>query len=461
MLAAFHLDKVFSRHTASRVYWIGYSGGLDSTVLLHLCAGLRKSGQDRCFKAIHVHHGLHPLADAWAVHCETTCRALGIELRIHRVDARPAPGRSPEETARKVRYRAFQAQIDPGDTVLLAQHQDDQAETLLLQLFRGAGLAGLAAMPAHAPLVPGYVLRPLLDVPRAALRDYAETQGLDWVEDSSNLDPAFERNFLRNTILPELRTHWPGLARTLSRTARHCAEAAELLDSNALERLKTTRRLMADALGARVLMALAPGEQKLLLRAWLKDNAYRMPSAAVLDRILKECLGASAGRNPVVRWPEGEVRRYREQLYLLPPLPRFSPVAPLPWPEAAERLELPDGNGELRLEPVPGQGIPLIRWQTATRTVRYRQGGEKIRLPGRTGSHELRKLFQEAGIPPWIRERVPLIYLDDQLAAVGGYWLAADAVTETRAMPGLLPQWHPPAELSLPPDHAWPPVTAP
>lgn len=450
MLAANHIEAVLSRYPASRVYWIAYSGGLDSTVLLHLCAGLRKPAHDRHFKAIHVHHGLQPLADAWVAHCETACRALGIELHIHRVNARPAPGQSPEEAARKARHQAFQNQIEPGDTVLLAQHQDDQAETLLLQLFRGAGLAGLAAMPVHAPLVPGYVLRPLLDVPRSTLRAFAETQGLDWVEDSSNLDPAFERNFLRNTILPELRTHWPGLARALSRTARHCAEAVALLDSKAGELLKDARRPADNALNTGVLNELVPGEQKLLLRAWLKDSDYRMPSAAVLDRILEHCLEAGTDRNPIARWTEGEVRRYREHLYLLPPLPRFLATTEVSWPEDEERLKLPGGNGELIMETATDGGIPLIRWQTSIRTIRYRQGGEKIRLPGRDGTHELRKLFQEAGIPPWIRERVPLIYLDDHLAAVGGFWLAAEVVTQAGQMPGLLPRWIPPAELVFP-----------
>jgi len=450
VLAAIHIEEVLSRYPSSRVYWIAYSGGLDSTVLLHLCAGLKIPGVDRLFKAIHVHHGLHPLADTWVAHCEDECRTLGIELHIHHVDAQAAPGQSPEEAARKARYRAIQHQIEPGDTVLLAQHQDDQAETLLLQLFRGAGLAGLAAMPVHALLVPGYVLRPLLYVSRSTLREFAKTQGLNWVEDSSNLDPGFQRNFLRNTILPELQTHWPGLARALSRTARHCAEAVELLDSSAAKLLKDARRPADNALNTNVLSNLVPGEQKLLIRAWLKDSEYRMSSAAVLDRILEHCLGADPDRNPIVRWTEGEVRRYREHLFLLPPLPRFLATTEVSWPKEEERLVLPGGNGELITETVPDGGIPLIRWQASIRTIRYRQGGEKIRLPGRAGTHQLRKLFQEAGIPPWIRERIPLIYLDDQLAAVGGYWLAADIVTPAGQMPGLLPRWCPPAYMLAP-----------
>lgn len=444
MLTPSHVETVLSRHPASKVYWIAYSGGLDSTVLLHLCAALRNTGPAPLFKALHVHHGLHPQANEWVDHCAVECLTVGIELHTYRVDARPTPGQSPEEAARKARYRAIQHQIGPGDTVLLAQHQDDQAETLLLQLFRGAGLAGLAAMPEHAPLAPGYALRPLLDIPRAALRDYAARHGLVWIEDPSNQDPAFDRNFLRHTLLPAIKTHWPGISRVLSRTARHCAEAVGELNVRAAELLRAARGSANHTLYTGVLRNLPPTEQKLLLRGWLKESDYRMPSAAILDDILKQCLGAGISRNPVVRWPEGEVRRYRDQLYLLPAQPPWAAGGPVDWPECMERLMLPNGNGVLTTARVPDGGISLARWQNATRCIRYRQGGETLRLPGRAGHHELRKLFQEAGIPPWIRGRIPLIYLDNQLAAVGGYWLAADAVIPQGLGPGLVPVWLPP-----------------
>ncbi len=266
MLAPSHVEKILSRYPASPHYWVAYSGGLDSTVLLRLCAALQQTGPVPRFTALHVHHGLHPQADAWADHCAAECRALGIELTTRRVEARPAPGQSHEEAARNARYRAIQDQLGPGDTVLLAQHQDDQAETLLLQLFRGAGLAGLAAMPEHAQLSPGYLLRPLLDIPRSGLSAYAARQGLTWVEDPSNRDPAFDRNFLRHTVLPAIRTHWPGIGRSLARTARHCAEAAELLDARTAELISALRDPADPWLPIAGLRALSPVERKLALR---------------------------------------------------------------------------------------------------------------------------------------------------------------------------------------------------
>ena len=440
-----YLEDILSRYPTAPVYWIAYSGGLDSTVLLHLCAALQERRAQRTFKAIHVHHGLQAEADAWANHCEQTCRRLGIGLRIQHADARPAPGDSPEASARSARYRVIRRCLEPGATVLMAQHQDDQAETLLLQLFRGAGLAGLAAMPVHAELAPGYLLRPLLDLPRTALRQYAGEHGLSWVEDPSNQNPKLERNFLRHAILPALLTHWPGIARTLARSARHCAEAHELLNARARELLGAVCGAEPHALDIPRLRSLGAGERRLVLRIWLKTCGYRTPPAAILERILAEGLNAGADRNPRVRWPEGEVRRYRDTLYLLPPLPAVASGMTHDWPSAATRCKLPDGHGELQLKAMPGGGIALDCWRAARCSIRYRQGGEKIRLPGRAGSHELRKLFQEAGIPPWIRERVPLIYLDAQLAAVGGFWVAAEVWTPA----GLAPVWQAPPGLTL------------
>lgn len=378
-----------------------------------------------------------------------------MELRTRRVDGHPAPGQSPEDAAREARYRAFRVTLDPGDTVLLAQHLDDQAETLLLQLFRGAGLPGLAAMPARSVLPPGFLLRPLLDVPRTLLLDYAQSHGLSWMEDPSNQDEAYDRNFLRHDILPRLSAHWPGLNRVLARSAHHCAEAQTLLNDEARALLATVRSSIGNTLSLDGLRRLGHGEQRLVLRAWLKDSGFRMPSTSVLERILEQSLDAGPDRNPVVRWREGEARRYRENLHLFPRLSRFSPGEPLKWPDGLDRLELPGGNGELVLRSASAGGVPLSRWRTSQVMIGYRRGGETLGLPGRQGAHELRKLFQEAGIPPWIRERLPLIYLDGRLAGVAGYWLSSHVLTEGGSSPGLILEWLPPPDLHFTPGLPW------
>jgi tRNA(Ile)-lysidine synthase len=414
------LFNILQHHPAPR-YWVAYSGGLDSHVLLHLCAELRHSSGLN-FSAVHVHHGLQAQADAWSGHCAAVCRALDMPHLGLRIDARARPGESPEEAARHARYRAIKAQLAEGDIVLAAQHRDDQAETLLLQLLRGAGLPGLAAMPGIAPLSPGFLLRPLLGFAREELRAYAVANRLQWIEDPSNQDSAYDRNFLRNEIIPTLEQRWPGLKKALSRTAGHCAEAQQQLNDLAADLCRMALREDGQSLSVAVLRGFKPADQKLVLREWLRGRQFRMPSQAVIERVLQEVLPARPDKTPQVIWREGEVRRYRDGLYLLPPLPVCEPSQCLAWDGVAA---LPWAGGLLTAQPAIKTGIAAAHWQSAQIEVRHRQGGELCRLPGREGTHELKKLFQEKGIPPWLRERAPLVYLNGELAAVGGWWVCA------------------------------------
>jgi tRNA(Ile)-lysidine synthase len=448
------LRQFLARHPPAPTYWIGYSGGLDSHVLLHLAADLRQLDPRHPIKAIHVHHGLHRDADAWANHCASTCEALGIELRIIRVDAQPGPGESPEESARIARYRALQSQLGHKDCLLLAQHRDDQAETLLLQLFRGAGVEGMAAMPEHAELNPGTLARPLLGFSRDLLSDYAVANGLRWIEDDSNRDETFDRNFLRQSILPQLRRRWPGIQGNLARSAAHCAEAGLHLENLADQLLMgVILDPRTNTLDVESLQDLARHEQKLAVRRWITRSGFRQPATRILERILDESLSAARDRNPVVGWKEAEVRRYRTALHLMRPLPpaptKFATCAHwLPWPADETVITLPNGNGEVRMRKIAGTteipGLSWNAWISGQVRIGYRLGGEKIRLPGRNDSHEVRKLYQEAGIPTWIRERIPLIFIDDRLAAVSGHWYAADFLATAADPARILLEWRMP-----------------
>jgi len=436
------LRPILLRHPAPR-YWIAYSGGLDSHVLLHLCARLKAQSPELAFQAVHVHHGLQQDADAWSEHCAAVCRELDMPHLSLKVDARARPGESPEEAARSARYAAIKAHLAPGDSVLAAQHRDDQAETLLLQLLRGAGLAGLAAMPAIAPLEPGFLLRPLLGFAREELRRYAQANQLRWIEDPSNQDSAYDRNFLRNDIIPRLEQRWPGLKKNLARSAGHCAEAQQLLDDLAADLCRSALHPDGASLSVVKLRAFKPADQRLVLREWMRARGFRMPSQAVVERIRQEALPARQDKTPLVAWREGEVRRYRDGLYLLPPLPAFDASVVLDWDGLAP-LELPGGNGVLTAAPGKLQGIDADIWKQGGITVRYRLGGEQCRLPGRSGTHELKKLFQEKGIAPWLRERAPLVFIGGELAAVAGWWVCepfagrADGNTITLAWHGPL-----------------------
>ncbi|QSA95539.1 tRNA lysidine(34) synthetase TilS [Methylococcus sp. EFPC2] len=423
-----------------RRYLIAYSGGLDSHVLLHLYSRLRATwAEPPGCQVLHVHHGLQDEADAWVEHCARVCRELSLPFQSLYVDARARQGDSPEEAARDARYRALQDRVEDGDVLLIAQHQDDQAETLLLQLLRGAGLAGLAAMPKCAPFGSGYLLRPLLDWPRTALQEYAEGQQLRWIEDPSNADASYDRNFLRLSVIPLLKARWPAASKTLSRSAGHCAEALHRLEHLARDLYLVVLNEDKVTLSVSRLLQLEQADRRWVLRQWLRERGYRLPAAAALERLAGEMLLAREDKMPVVAWPEGEVRRYRDALYLRAPAAPQDTAAVMEW-NGTSALELPDGNGILVARSSGEGGIALDAWRSARITVRYRQGGEVCRLPGRAGSHALKKLLQEAGIPPWERTRLPLIELNGALAAIADRWVC-DPFQAAPGRPAIRIEW--------------------
>ncbi|MFN2338825.1 MAG: tRNA lysidine(34) synthetase TilS [Gammaproteobacteria bacterium] len=412
------LARLNSLATASAC-WVAFSGGVDSHALLHALAS-RRAVLRMPLGAVHVNHGLHGHSPAWAEHCRRVCAELGVDFVLLAGDARPATGESPEAAARNLRYGLLRDWLPVNALLLSAHHQDDQAETLLLQLLRGAGPKGLSAMPAAVPLGEGSLLRPLLDCGRDDLLAYARAQGLAWLEDPSNADTRLDRNFLRHHLLPELKTRWPATAAVLARSAGLCAEAAELQE-------QVARQDLADATGGRpgtlsvaVLQDLPEARRRNLLRHWLRTMGFSLPSRAVLGRILAEVLAARADAEPCVHWPGAEVRRYRDDLYALAPLAPPPAGAGRDW-APGEVLEL--AGGTLRADTATGQGLRLTPGTCLQ--VRFRQGGEQIRLPGRDHHHTLKQLFQERGIPPWERERLPLLYLGKELVVVADLWVVA------------------------------------
>lgn len=411
-------------------YWVAYSGGLDSSVLLHALAVIRQDLPAPLI-ALHLDHGLQAGSGQWAAHCREICQGLGIPLRERALGLAPRPGESLEALAREARRAAFQAALGHGDLLLTAQHQDDQAETLLLQLLRGAGLAGLAAMPALVALPPGYLARPLLGFGRAQLHAYAEAAGLTWVEDPSNADRAFDRNYLRHELMPRLARRWPAHGETLARAARHCAEAQGLIDDLAREDLARCQGRRPGSLLVSALERLEPPRRRALLRHWIRVRGFATPNAPRLERILKDVAGAAPDRTPRVSWPGVEVRRYRDELFILPPLPP-PPRESLSWEEPAIPLELPPGLGRLRWV---GEGVP-----DGPLGVSFRAGGERCPLPGGAGHRSLKKLFQARGVPDWLRSHVPLIQGRDGRLAVAG-------------LPGQPVAWvgHPWGDILLPP----------
>jgi len=398
---------------ASRLI-VAFSGGLDSHVLLHALAGLRSEGFCE-LHAIHIHHGLNPQADAWAEHCARVCRDLDVGFEVLAVDARADSGESPEAAARAARYQALASRMREGDGLLTAHHRRDQAETLLLQLLRGAGPAGLAAMPRWQPLGSGWHGRPLLDVSRETIEGYAREQNLHWIEDDSNLDARFDRNLLRQQIMPLLRGRWQGLDETLARAATHQAESLGLLGDLARQDLEQIRGELPGTLSVHSLTGLRPARIRNVLRFWFMEKGLPLPSRARLQSVLDDVLTASSDTMPRVAWDGGELRRYRDALYAMTPLSPHDPALRIDWDGVTDlaiaHLGLvltPDWLLEQDLEVQAGECL----------VVAFRQGGETLRVRGQT--RELKKLMQEGGVPPWLRDRMPLVFRGDALLAV--FW---------------------------------------
>lgn len=405
------LIRALAGHEDAARVWIALSGGIDSTVLIHLAASCRDSIRGT-LSAIHLDHGIHPDSAGWGEHCRTLCNGLDVPLMLRRIRVQPAPGESLEAVAREARYRAISEQLGPGDLVLTAHNQDDQAETLLLALLRGSGVHGLAAMPVGAPLGMGHLLRPLLGHTRSEIDAYARAHGLHWIEDPSNSSLAMDRNYLRHRILPLLRERWPAVSETLARSAGHCAEAAKLIDGWCAENLPRLAGTVPDTLDIGALLGLEPPRLRATLRLWIRRMGLPPPDRIHLARIIGEVLPARADADPMVAWRGCEIRRYRRDLFALAPLPP-RPGGELVWSEGT--LVLPHGLGTLQIigpDGTRGSSRPL--------SVRFATPGTRCRPPGGAHHRPLKALYQEQGIPPWLRPYCPMIFADTRLIAIAG-----------------------------------------
>lgn len=398
-------------------YWVAFSGGVDSHVLLQLLSEAR-SQLPGCVAAVHVNHQIQQQAGDWEIHCRSICEQLRIPFHLLRVQGRARAGESPEAAARTARYRALADWLPGDEVVVTAQHQDDQAETLLLQLFRGAGPRGLAAMPENSALGRGRLLRPFLEISREAILAYARQYRLRWIEDPSNTDTRYDRNLLRQRIMPALQQHWPGLSKVLARAAGHQADQVELAGALAVLDYRDCRHSDSACLSISALQGLSPARQRNLLRYWLELAGLPLPSLVLLERIRAEMLAGRPDASPLVHWPGAEVRRYRDGLYSMIPLPQHDTASRYRW-DYRKPLSLDAAGGVLTASAVQGSGLRLEA-QAAAVEIRFRQGGESLQPAGRRHHHRLKKLFQEWGVPDWERERVPLIFTNGALIAVAG-----------------------------------------
>jgi len=414
------LTPVLQPYLVAPRWWIGLSGGLDSTTLLQLLVDLRETVELPPLVAIHVDHQLSANAQDWRAHCEQLCARLDVELVQRQVNVVDG-GNGPEAAARTARYAVFEELVGAGEVLLLAHHADDQIETFFLRLLRGAGTLGLSAMPQQRVLGRGQLLRPLLELPRAALLSYAHKRQLSWVEDDSNQDQALDRNYLRLSILPGLGERWPAYRNNVEQAMQAVAAAeAELTDLYRPQLKAAVGEYFGEpCLDLAVLQKLAPAALARVLRLWLVDLQQVPPGRARLMEFIRQLQSGGDAARPELAMAAYSLRRYRDRLHYVAPLP------PLPTefesPLSATEPQLIAGLGSVRMTPADSGGLKLPatgNWRLA-----LRKGGERCQPVGRAHSQSLKKLLQEYGVPPWWRDRLPLLYDGDVLVAVADLWV--------------------------------------
>jgi tRNA(Ile)-lysidine synthase len=394
--------------TASPPFIVGFSGGADSSALLLACAQLAPD-----VRALHVNHGLHPDADRWEAHCRVVALRAAVTFDAVRVAVEPR-GQGIEAAARAARYRAFEAAIGTG-TLLLAHHRDDQAETLLLRLLRGASLDGVAAMRERRPIAGGVLLRPWLSTPRAAIAEWLRrvAPDLPCIDDPANVDSSFDRSIVRHQWLPLIEARFPSARERLARFAAHARDSQALLDREAAVALAAVRRLDPSILDLDAWQALMPALRRLVLRRFAVEQCGELPGFHTLQRIENEVIGARLDAEPILAFAGSEFRRYRRSLYLRPRAAYRPLRSVLHWPAGSSRLCLGEHGSLIAIDRDGAETAVPVGLD-----LRPRCGGERLRYRGM--HRELRDLFQQSATPPWERERTPLLYAGDELVAAVG-----------------------------------------
>jgi tRNA(Ile)-lysidine synthase len=400
---------------------VALSGGADSASLLAAVSALGLGVRGLPLRAVHIDHGLQTAAASFRESCAALCATLGTPLAVIPVTVRTPPGASLEAAARDARYAALAGELRPGECLLTAHHREDQAETLLLQALRGAGLKGMSAMPVCRPFGSGWHLRPLLDVPHAELLAFGASTGCLSVIDPMNANLRFDRGYLRRQVWPLIESRWPGAATTLARTAQHAAEAQELLDRAAAAAVGRLRD--GDALSVPALRALSSPERINALRFWLRDAGVEPPSTARLNEAVRQIFEADADHLPAIVWDGRALRRYRQRLFLTDAHPpRLE--GRRHWRAAPDsRADLGPGSGTLCWTAQVG-GLDAQRLPQ-TLTVRRRGGGETLKPGVKARTQSVQHLCQSQGVLPWLRDALPFVFAGDALIAVGDLWLDA------------------------------------
>ena len=397
---------------------VAFSGGMDSTVLLHALAGLA-GARDRGLRAVHVDHGLHADSPQWSALCAANCSEYGVALTLLHTEVAGDSGLGREAAARRARFAALQSALAKDEILAFAHHRDDQAETVLLKLLRGAGPEGLGGMRRLRRIGRFLAWRPLLGAPRSLLAGYAQYCELKWSTDPSNADPLIDRNFLRLEILPRLHTRWLEADSSIAQSAGWIQAAADFIETRSAQALSDVRGPGENTLRYRAWLELPEALRDPVLRTWLRSLDMPEPNQWQVAELVRQLVEAGEDKLPCIRWPGAELRRYRELVHAIRPQQLPAPGWQQPWDGTP--LALPAGLGSLSLVDEQGQCPPLA--DASGLMVRFRRGGEALRLVAGGPRRDLRDLFQEAGIPPWERGRIPMVFDQrGELILVGDRW---------------------------------------
>jgi len=419
----------------NRRFVVAYSGGIDSQVLLHLMISF-VAGQKYRLRMVHIDHGLHKESQQWAQWCTERATEFGVEIAVLKINETPPSGCSVEAWARGHRYRLLESLIEADDILLTAHHRNDLAETFLLQLFRGAGPHGLSGIAERQRFGLGLMLRPLLNCSRADIVSYAEAHNLEWIVDSSNDEDHYDRNYLRNKVFPWIERRWPAATARIGHAVKLQQNAAACLDEAADAVIENGLRIEDSELSVRSICNLNAAMQRSVLRRWIVRAGFPKPDAVHLHE-MQRLISARVDAQPCVRWKCAEMRRYRGSLFLLWQAERTACAGDYRWDLTAP-LYLP--WGVLSTDASIGQGLSAELATSNDVVVRFRVGGERCHPINRARSQSLKRLFQEWGIPPWLRGEIPLIYLGDELVAVVGNCICRD-FGAAAGEKGLLLQW--------------------
>lgn len=399
--------------------WIAFSGGLDSTVLCHALSVLRIQHK-LDITLLHINHQLNSDADHWAQHCQSMANQWDLPFECVTLDSKPH-GASIENWARQQRRHIFADKLTQGGVVITAHHQDDQAETLLFRLLRGTGPDGLAAMRACSPLANGQILRPFLSISRQTLAAYAQAHQLPWMEDPSNQDTVFTRNYLRHKVMPVLQQQWPKAEYAISRCADLCAEQRDVLESYLAQDLSDIQQgTHQDQLPLTPWQTLPAAKQRMVLRYWLYQQTGFYLTQKQVHQVIHDVIHAQVDAKPLYQLGQIQCRRYQHTLYLVPPLATIDPYWSETW-NGEGPLKVPGWSQPLTKTMLAKQGVDCdaVDWQRVT--VRFRKLGERVHLQGRTQTYALKKILQEHTIPPWVRDRVPLVFEGDVLLSIAHF----------------------------------------